>query len=183
MDRVHAQGVGLMGKGSIRGDFPALRDGISNIRRIGDAGPELWRRIAPTIKSNIEAQFSAGVNPYDTPWKPLRPATLAKGRTPPPLTATGGLRRSIAVTVQGYILRVVARDLVAGLHQNGWTRTRNKYRRGRLVGKTTIGPGATKRQILPDGRIPNKWRQQIRKMAREIMGERLGRKIGVRELT
>jgi len=171
-----------MGKGSIRGDFPALRDGISNIRRIGDAGPELWRRIAPTIRSNVEAQFAKGVNPYDTPWKPLRPATLAKGRTPPPLTETGALRRSIKVTANGYTLRVIAADLVAGLHQNGWTRSRIKRRKGKVVGKTTIGPGATKRQILPDGRIPNVWRQQIRRMAREIMGERLGRKIGIREL-
>jgi len=171
-----------MGKSSIRGDFPALRDGISKIRRIGEVGPELWQRIAPTIKSNIEAQFSAGVNPYDTPWKPLRPATLAKGRTPPPLTDTGALRKSIRVTAEGYTLRVIAADLVAGLHQNGWTRTRAKYRRGKVVGKTTIGPNATKRQILPDGRIPNVWRQQIRKMARLIMGERLGRKIGIREL-
>ena len=171
-----------MGKGSIRGDFPALRDGISRIRRIGEAGPELWRRIAPTIKSNIAAQFATGVNPYDTPWKPLRPATLAKGRTPPPLTETGALKNSIRVTAAGYTLSVIAADRVAGLHQNGWRRTRNKYRRGKVVGQTTIGPGATKRQILPDGRIPNKWRQQIRKMARVIMGEKLGRKIGIREL-
>lgn len=171
-----------MGRTSIRGDFPALKEAMSKIRRIGDAGPDLWRRIAPTIRSNIEAQFATGVNPYDTPWKPLRPATIAKGRGAPPLTETGALRGSIAVIPQGYTLRVIARDPVAGLHQNGWTRKRNKYRRGKVVGQTTIGPGATKRQILPDGRIPNKWRQQIRKMAREIMGERLGRKVGLREL-
>lgn len=183
MDELHAKGVGLMGKASIIGDFPALREAMSKIRRIGDAGPELWRRIAPTIRSNIEAQFATGSNPYDTPWKPLRPATLAKGRSAPPLTETGALRGSISVTAVGYTLEVVAQDPVAGLHQFGWTRKRLKRRRGKVVGVTTLGPGATKRQILPDGRIPNKWRQQIRKMARQIMGEKLGRTIGIRELT
>jgi len=175
-----------MGKGSITGNFQTLRDGISRIRRIGDAGPELWQRIAPTIRSNIEAQFATGVNPYDTKWKPLAPYTLRKGRTPPPLTETGALRRSVKVTVSGYTLRIVATDLVAGMHQWG---TRKKLspmksvrRKGQVVATKVWGTHVPKRQILPDGRIPNKWRQQIRKMARQIIGERLGRKIGIREL-
>lgn len=175
-----------MGKGSITGNFQTLRDGISRIRRIGDAGPELWQRIAPTIRSNIEAQFATGVNPYDTKWKPLAAATLRKGRTPPPLTDTGGLRSSIRVTASGYTLRVIAADLVAGMHQWGTRRRKKKpsamKRQGQVVGTRIWGTGMPKRQILPDGRIPDKWRQQIRRMAREIMGERLGRKIGIREL-
>lgn len=175
-----------MPKNTITGNFQALRDGISKIRRIGDAGPELWQKCAPVIRANIEAQFAAGVNPYDTKWKPLRPATLAKGRTPPPLTETGALRSSIRVTANGYTLKVIAADLVAGMHQWGTRRRKKKRsamrRGGQIVGTRVWTTGMPKRQILPDGRIPDSWRRQIRKIAREIMSERLGRRVGVREL-
>ena len=39
MDELHAQGLGLMGKSSIRGDFPALRDGDVAVFRSGDGLP------------------------------------------------------------------------------------------------------------------------------------------------
>lgn len=172
--------------GGLTGNFQALRDGISRIRRIGDAGPELWVRSAPVLRANIERQFARGTNPYGTKWKALAPKTLEKGRTPPPLTDTGGLRRSIRAEPRGWTLSIVAADLVAGLHQWGWRKRLPKprpvRRKGQIVATKVFGTYGPKRQILPDGRIPNEWRQQIRKLAREIMGERLGRRVGVREL-
>lgn len=54
--------------------------------------------VAKRIKKDIEKYFSAGTDPYGKPWAPLRPATIKKGRHPPPLTDTRAGRRGITVT-------------------------------------------------------------------------------------
>lgn len=172
---------------TIRGDFPKLREAISKIRKIGDAGPELWKRTAPGIRSRIEAEFSTGTNPYGTPWKALAPATIAKGRSAPPLTETGRMRSSLAVLPEGWTLHVIVRDPKAGFHQFGTGRRlaapRKITRRSAATGKREVvamkfaTTHIPKRQILPNGRVPNEWRQFIRRTARAIMSEKLGRKV------
>lgn len=53
--------------------------------------------VAQRISAEIQKRFDAGQDPYGRTWAPLAPATIAKGRRPPPLTDTGRGRASIAV--------------------------------------------------------------------------------------
>lgn len=102
-----------------------------------------------SIKRLIEEQFITGMNPYGGRWAPLRPATLAKGRTPPPLTATGRMRASVRVSpVRGSGIQLSIDELPAGYHQGG---TR------RMVA----------RPIFPEFSLPNKWRAAIRRAVKE----------------
>ncbi len=50
------------------------------------------------IAKLIDDQFNDGVDPYGQPWAPLMPATIAKGRRPPPLTDTRELRDGVSVS-------------------------------------------------------------------------------------
>lgn len=50
------------------------------------------------IASLIDTQFNDGVDPYGEPWAPLMPATIKKGRTPPPLTDTRAMRDGVTVS-------------------------------------------------------------------------------------
>lgn len=167
--------------GSLRGDFQALRDGISNIRKVGNVGPELWVKMAPWIRQSIRQEFALGVTPYGAKWKPLAASTVARGRHAPPLTDTMRLKGSLLVTPMGWTMSVRMLDKVAGLHQWGWRRRlpkpREMRKKGVVVAMRTHGTGGPKRQILPDGRIPNGWRQAIRKMARQLMAKKLGRSV------
>jgi phage gpG-like protein len=165
----------------IRGDFPEIRQAFDRIRKLGTAGPELWKRAAPLIRARIDDQFVRGVNPYGTKWKALAPATLRKGRTPPPLTDTGAMHASLKVSAQGNTLDVRFTDLKAGFHQWGTKRRgavlKDIKRKGKVVGQKWSKYHIPKRQLLPDGRVPNEWRRIIRRTAREIMEARLGRKV------
>jgi phage gpG-like protein len=55
------------------------------------------RKVATGISAEIQKNFDLGLDVYGRPWAPLAPATLRKGRTPPPLTDTGAGRESIEV--------------------------------------------------------------------------------------
>jgi hypothetical protein len=49
---------------------------------------------APGLTRLLQAEFREGKDPYGRAWAPLRPATLATGRRPPPLTGfTRALKR------------------------------------------------------------------------------------------
>lgn len=190
----------------IRGDFPQLRDGISHVRKLGGLGPQVFKAAETEIRKRIEAQFNEGKNPYGTPWKPLAPATLRKGRHPPPLTDTGKMRASTVVAAMGDTLLIALTDPKAGFHQWGakgsrvqgtiakeearlrasgvkgkeiaeWKKSRVRHagESGETLKRTRYAR-IPKRQILPDGRVPDEWRQMLRRIAREIMAARLGRK-------
>jgi hypothetical protein len=53
--------------------------------------------VADRLNVRLIDGFDAGTDPYNVPWGPLRPMTLAKGRTPPPLDETGALRSQVYV--------------------------------------------------------------------------------------
>jgi hypothetical protein len=54
---------------------------------------------AERIRGELDDQFSRGKDPYGNAWSPLRPATLKKGRHPPPLTDSGHGSRNITALV------------------------------------------------------------------------------------
>ena len=138
---------------AIRGDFPALRSAIVRVAKLGEMGPRVAHEASVEIAALIGAQFANGVNPYGTPWKALAPATVAKGRAAPPLTDTGRTKGSIVVAGEGSRIVVKIGDMKAGFHQWGARRGRWKL---------------PKRQIVPDGRVPDQWRQRIRSVARDV---------------
>lgn len=52
---------------------------------------------AKTIATEIQRQFDNGLDPYGEPWEQLADSTVARGRTPPPLTDTWEMRDGIEV--------------------------------------------------------------------------------------
>ena len=98
-------------------------------------------RVATRIRRQIALNFSAGVDPYGRAWAPLAPATLAKGRHPPPLTDTSRGRQGIRVfAASGAGIQITSSVSYMGVHQDG---------SGRIPA----------RKFLPEYRLPAKWKQ------------------------
>jgi len=76
---------------------------------------------ADEMQALIQEGLDAGVDPWGNPWAPLRPSTLARGRTPPPLTDTGVMRDQVVVAANGDTLSVEAPS-PAEYHQSGTSR-------------------------------------------------------------
>jgi phage gpG-like protein len=112
--------------------------------------------VAPDVTAMLQSQFDVGVDPYGGRWRPLRPATLAKGRRNPPLTETRKLKGGTkARTLDGNRagLWLVVGAAYGAFHQVGFR-----------VGRTRVGP----RAILPPHGIPAAWRELFRQRAREL---------------
>lgn len=71
------------------------------VRSLGRVPSQISRAVADDIAQEIQDNFDRGVDPFYRTWRPLAPATLRRGRTPPPLTDTGRGRRSISVKPLG----------------------------------------------------------------------------------
>ena len=67
------------------------------LRKLSEVPAQVARGAADAIAAQVQEDFDAGLDPYGEPWEPLAEATLAKGRTPPPLTDTGAMRASVDV--------------------------------------------------------------------------------------
>lgn len=156
---------------ALRGDFVALKNAIVKIKKLRNVVPETARLAAPELRALVEQEFATGTNPYGTAWKPLRPSTL-KRHGPPPLTASGAMRGGVTVEASGTDI-VFTAPSPAFLHQYGWRRklpkTRKIKRKGQVVGSKTHGTGGPARPIFPNGRVPDKWRQLIRRIARRVV--------------
>jgi hypothetical protein len=100
----------------------------------------------------IADEFDAGADPYGTAWAPLAKATLAAGRTPPPLTATGAMRSSVAVSPLPHAGVGITIAHPAAPHQTGWS------------GPQGSGPA---RPILPEREMPPLWAEAIEGAVRE----------------
>lgn len=120
---------------------------------------------APKIDRLLRQQFRDGQDPYGKAWAPLKPATLAKGRTPPPLTDSTDLRDGTGASVApgnraGIRLRVGAR--YGYFHQAG-------YRNARTGGKVPA------RRILPQFGLPRAWSAILREAARKAFRQAVQR--------
>ncbi len=103
-------------------------------------------RISEAIGAEIAQEFDAGRDPYGDPWVPLADATLAKGRTPPPLTDSGNMRNSVKTKPIGPSDLLITIAHPALPHQTGWS------------GKQGKGPA---RPLVPTQGMPASWGSAI----------------------
>lgn len=117
-------------------------------------------RVAPEasdeINTLLQEGFDAGIDPYGNAWTALAPATLAKGRTPPPLTDTHAMRDGTqARPLSGAGIGLEA-PTPADRHQRG-------------------GVFLPVRKVLPDLGLPATWRAAIRDVYGRVLGKAMGR--------
>lgn len=110
---------------------------------------------SPKINGLLLEQFKTGRNPYGQPWAPLKPATLATGRTPPPLT---GFSRKLR---NGTIATARPGGLAIRMGASYWYFHAVGYR----VGKTRVPI----REILPSKGWPRRWLAALNESAVEVM--------------
>lgn len=130
------------------GDISQMGQLEDRLRDLAEVPSRASRRASRDIEALIEDEFDAGADPYGNAWKELAPATLGKGRTPPPLTDTGTMRDSVHVRpMAGAGVAITIKNPPAAPHQIGWS------------GKQGSGPA---RPILPDrSELPPLWDEVI----------------------
>ena len=111
--------------------------------------------VARGIKREINRTFREGTDPYGRPLAPLRPATLAKGRHPPPMTDTGRAKRNVTVrAAQGAGVQILSPPHPLIYH----------FRR--------LGVRAA-RKMLPEGVLPSRyrkvWQRALDRAAKETL--------------
>jgi hypothetical protein len=147
----------------IRGNAMAALSSIGQLQRVLDRLIELPRKLAAEVKPDLDrlldAEFAAGRDPYGRAWAPLRPATIATGRRPPPLTGfTRELRDGTRVTLgrgNSAGLRIAVGAPYGYFHQVGYVNARS----GRRV---------PPRRILPQQGIPAAWRLALQRAASRL---------------
>lgn len=85
----------------VTGPFAQLAKLKASLNRTLQVPQKVALKYAPVLASFLKEEFAAGTDPFGDPWKPLKANTIAKGRTPPPLTASGNARDSITVSAAG----------------------------------------------------------------------------------
>lgn len=96
--------------------------------------------VARAMKQDLLMRFARGEDPYGRAWAPLKPATLAKGRRPPPLTDTGRGKHGIRFSP--------LRGAGVGI------RSTVRYMRYHM----RATPDRAARKFLPEGTLPKNWR-------------------------
>jgi hypothetical protein len=115
------------------------------MRQLQRIPSKLAPALADQYNAFLQAGFDAGTDPYGNPWAPLRPATLARGRFPPPLTDKGPLRANAKlVPSAGSGLELIAQVPYGFIHMSG-APERN------LV----------KRRYFPDSGLPAAWKRAL----------------------
>src|SRR5690606_17437543 len=82
-------GLGQLARGGCGVNAFGLARALRELVRVPS---QIAGAVSDAINDRIQAGFDQGTDPYGSPWAELAPYTLAKGRTPPPLTESGGLR-------------------------------------------------------------------------------------------
>jgi len=133
---------------------------MENLGELSTVPSRVAKAAAAIIAQRIAEQFDNGADPYGRSWSPLRPATLAKGRRPPPLTDSGTMRSSVRVVpLRGAGIEITIGAPYAHFHQTG-----TKH--------------MVERSILPDGsELPEEWDDAIEQatteaVARAMKGKR-----------
>ena len=121
------------------------------LERLSDVPARTAALAAPQFTALLQDGFRAGTDPYGRAWAQLRPATLRKGRRPPPLSDTYALRNGTKVRPrpgQRAGLTLVVGANYARFHQTGT----------RLM---------VARHILPQKGMPASWRAVLQASARK----------------
>jgi phage gpG-like protein len=121
----------------------ALRRVAQAVRQLARVPSQAAAEASADIAELVEQEFAAGVDPYGQAWAPLAPATIAKGRSAPPLTDTGAMRGGFEARPMSGAGIAVSFDVdYAAFHQTG----------------TANMPA---RPPLPDHGLPDTWRRAI----------------------
>jgi hypothetical protein len=132
---------------SITGNFAALERMQERLAELATVPSRAAKATAARLEELMQEEFSRGIDPYETPWRPLSPVTTARGRGAPPLTDTSAMRDSLRVRPLAGAGVGVTIDHPAGPHQTGWSGPQGK------------GPA---RPILPSrGELPESWTEVI----------------------
>jgi hypothetical protein len=132
------------------------------IRKLSDLPRAIALEAKPALDRALRAEFTSGTDPYGRPWAPLNPSTLAKGRTPPPLTDTRALRQGTKVQPR----RGLRAGLVLMTGPHGYF-----HQVGFRVYRTRVTP----RRVLPQFGIPAGWKIILRDAARRCARRAVGR--------
>lgn len=127
------------------------------MRQLTRVPSRVSRDVSARINELIQEGFDRGTNPYGRPWAPLRPATLAKGRRPPPLTDTGKGRAGVyAKPMSGAGIVLVSEVPYMRKHQMG------------------APPRLARRDFLPINVLPKAWNEAIKESLEEQIAKTLG---------
>jgi len=128
------------------GDIRDLGRLAENLRALSEVPSQASREAAKGIQRAIRTQFTSGTDPYGEPWEPLKQSTLDKGRTPPPMTDTGRMKRGMRVRPsKGAGIEVTSEAEYLGFHQ------------GQGSPRANVPP----RHVLPEGELPDSWQKAI----------------------
>lgn len=133
----------------LTGDFFGLRTLERNLRELAKVPSQAARVAADKIDRLVQAEYAQGVDPYGHAWAKLAPATLDKGRSPPPLTDTYAMRDGTTVrptSGAGITVRFV--EPYSTFHHTGFR-----------VGRTQVPA----RPVAPTGAgLPPSWQAAIK---------------------
>lgn len=128
---------------SLTGNFSQLERMQERLAELAEVPSRAARATASRLEELMQEEFDRGADPYEEPWTPLAPTTLAKPRHPPPLTDSSDMRDSLRARPLAGAGVGMTIDHPAGPHQTGWT------------GPQGSGPA---RPILPArGELPDGW--------------------------
>jgi hypothetical protein len=131
---------------SLTGNFKGLGQLERNIGQLARVPSRAAASAAERIHGRLQEQFDRGVDPYGHPWAPLRPATIRRGRTSPPLTNTREMRdHELEVKpLPGAGIGITFNPEAPALfHQKGTSRMKA-------------------RPILPTGTLPKAWNDDLK---------------------
>lgn len=140
---------------NLSGDFAELAKVIKSLGTVAkDSIPTIALKGAVEINKVVEQQFAAGVDPYGRSWADLKASTLKKGRKPPPLTASGKMRRMAKAvpTAKGTITEKI--PFPAPIHQ---------------AGSATMAA----RPMVPHGLLPRSWSDPLERIGAEVISSKL----------
>lgn len=140
------------------GDISRLAGLQRNLAELAHVPAATSREVSDRLNPMLQQEYATGTDPYGRPWAPLRASTLKKGRRPPPLTASGAMRRGTkAFPLPGAGVGF-SLPFPGNIHQGGSVRN------------------LAARPVLPrGGRLPASWGLVIRESARDQVRKRLGR--------
>lgn len=138
----------------LTGDFRKLALLKANLAKLARVPSQASAEASKDINQLIDREYAEGKDPYGKPWAPLRSATLATGRTPPPLTATGKMRKGTLARPLPSIGIGLQLPSPGIFHQRGTRRMRA-------------------RPILPYGGMPRAWSAAIRTATARALARQL----------
>jgi hypothetical protein len=143
---------------ALTGDFAGLGRLEANLLRLAEVPSQASKAASSEIQKLVEAEYDTGSDATGRAWAPLRPATLAKGRTPPPLTATHAMRDGTKVAPQaGAGIQITFDTDYAVFHHTGTEHMEA-------------------RPVAPTGAFPASWEEALEQACEAAVARRMGAK-------